>query len=355
MVCVMPLDGYELFFEESGDLLGVLNASDLAFQTINRKAWGLNLQWEEGEVIGRSFVDFLCPERGHGGEDDDSPSISCPDGKEIPSVCALRERMMEKPRGCNFLKQFRAKDGTYRWISWTTTYVADDAETSSGKVLLNGHDVTALRKRELDAANKARILQDSQNIAKIGQWDYENATDTLSWSPIIYELFEIDPQKWGATYGAFLNAIHPEDRGIVDEKWQKHLKDKVPYECDHRLLVNGGVKWVKECCRTEFNDDGTPSWTIGTVQDISELKLAKDRAEESDRLKSAFLANMSHEIRTPMNSIIGFTDVILMDNVQIADDHRDSLEIIQNSGKLLLTLINDILDSESAFMKFQLS
>jgi PAS domain S-box-containing protein len=87
--------------------------------------------------------------------------------------------------------------------------------------------------------------------------------------------------------------------------------------------------------------------TVGTnISNIrhaeNELIKAKEKAEESDKLKSAFLANMSHEIRTPMNSIIGFTEV-LMEEV-VSDEHQRFLEIIYSSSRHLLMLINDIID-----------
>jgi signal transduction histidine kinase len=74
-----------------------------------------------------------------------------------------------------------------------------------------------------------------------------------------------------------------------------------------------------------------------------ELRIAKDRAEESNRLKSAFLANMSHEIRTPLNAIVGFSNILIMKDPS-SKERKTYCEIIQNSSKLLLRLINDILD-----------
>ena len=73
-----------------------------------------------------------------------------------------------------------------------------------------------------------------------------------------------------------------------------------------------------------------------------EMRNARKKAEESDKAKSEFLANMSHEIRTPMNAIIGYVDLMLQDKV--SREHRDYLETLKDSGKLLLNLINDILD-----------
>lgn len=73
-----------------------------------------------------------------------------------------------------------------------------------------------------------------------------------------------------------------------------------------------------------------------------EMQNARKKAEESDKAKSEFLANMSHEIRTPMNTIIGYVDLMLQDNVSA--EHRNYLETLKDSGKLLLNLISDILD-----------
>ncbi len=79
------------------------------------------------------------------------------------------------------------------------------------------------------------------------------------------------------------------------------------------------------------------------VQMIEDLKNAKNKAQESDRLKSAFLANMSHEIRTPMNGIIGFSD--LLGSSKLTQEKRQLyIKIIQNSSEQLLTIINDIID-----------
>ena len=88
-----------------------------------------------------------------------------------------------------------------------------------------------------------------------------------------------------------------------------------------------------------------------------ELILAKEKAEESDRLKSAFLANMSHEIRTPLNAIVGFSEIIALTEDEV--EKAEYLNIIQKNSNLLLQLINDILDlsrieSGKSEMNFQL-
>jgi signal transduction histidine kinase/ActR/RegA family two-component response regulator len=98
-----------------------------------------------------------------------------------------------------------------------------------------------------------------------------------------------------------------------------------------------------------LDSNGELKGTIGISSDITERKRAemelmkaKDKAEESDRLKSAFLANMSHEIRTPMNGILGFTQ-LLKEHGLSGDDQQEYIKIIEKSGDRMLNIINDLI------------
>ena len=87
----------------------------------------------------------------------------------------------------------------------------------------------------------------------------------------------MNPNQFGATYQAFLNAIHPDDREAVNRVYKESLIDRKPYEITHRLLMSDGrVKWVHERCKTDFDADGKPLLSQGTVQDITERKLVED-------------------------------------------------------------------------------
>ena len=113
---------------------------------------------------------------------------------------------------------------------------------------------------------------------------------------------------------------------------------------------NGRLFWESATITGIKNENGTITNFIAIKEDISESKklqteliAAKDRAEESDRLKSAFLANMSHEIRTPLNSIIGFSE-LLGDPDFDATQKEEFIQTIINNGNSLLVIISDIMD-----------
>ena len=128
-------------------------------------------------------------------------------------------------------------------------------------------------------------------------------------------------------------------------------------------IVKRGDCYVYILANPVFDDDKNLLGVVMRLEDMTkqkkieiELRQAKERAEESERLKSAFLANMSHEIRTPLNAIVGFSGVLVADDYD-ADTRREFVEIIQKNSDLLLRLINDILDIsrlETGRLKFSL-
>ncbi|WP_137009494.1 MHYT domain-containing protein [Aquitalea aquatilis] len=147
------------------------------------------------------------------------------------------------------------------------------------------------------------------------------------------------------------NIIHPEDQQRVRDVIHNALNKCIPYTVEYRIRCMDGTEcWVSESARGVFNEVNQAVFIDGLILDVSERKLmelamqvAKESAESAARSKSAFLANMSHEIRTPMNAIIGYTD--LLQDFEIDAEPKKMIEIINQSAKGLLGLINDILDT----------
>ena len=133
-------------------------------------------------------------------------------------------------------------------------------------------------------------MKEAQKIARIGQWELDLITNTLDWSDSIHELFEIAPNEFGASYDAFLDAVHPADRHRVRQAYLRSLADQTPYEIEHRLLMpDGRVKWVVEACHTDYGEQGEPLRSIGIVQDITERKQAEiDLQAQRDMLEAIF-------------------------------------------------------------------
>jgi len=117
------------------------------------------------------------------------------------------------------------------------------------------------------------LLNESQQLAKIGNWELDLRNNTLFWSDEIFRIFEIDRTRFSASYAAFLNAIHPDDRAMVNKAYTDSLTNRTPYEIVHRLLFpDQRVKFVREWCVTQYDSEGRPVRSKGTVQDITRQK-----------------------------------------------------------------------------------
>ena len=146
--------------------------------------------------------------------------------------------------------------------------------------------------------------------------------------------------------------FHPEDRAVVLDFWDKVIRGEMSYiRKDVRVLrEDGSYTWT--CVNVLVRDYRPQDGMIEMIcinYDITDLKetemkliKARDRAEESDRLKSAFLANMSHEIRTPLNAIVGFSNLLAY--AQDESEKQQYISIVEENNELLLQLISDILD-----------
>jgi len=119
-----------------------------------------------------------------------------------------------------------------------------------------------------------------QSLAKIGHWELDLVLNTLSWSDEIYNIFGCKPQEFDATYEAFLNFIHPEDREFVNNSYISHIETKQPYNIVHRIVLsNGEIKYVNERCKSDFDEYGKPVRSVGTVADITERILIENELQ----------------------------------------------------------------------------
>jgi PAS domain S-box-containing protein len=209
-------------------------------------------------------------------------------------------------------------------------------------------ELVAARTAEL--ADREQLLREAQRIGKMGHWTVDLASGALCWSDEIYRIFGQTPGKFAQSQAAFYDTVHPEDRGLVKAAELAALRTGT-MEVDHRIVLpDGSVRWVHERARVVRDVGGTARQLVGTVQDITERKAieqrlleAKEAADHANRAKSEFLSRMSHELRTPMNSILGFAQLLDMDD-GLSATQRDRVGEIRAAGAHLLALIDDLLD-----------
>jgi PAS domain S-box-containing protein len=259
---------------------------------------------------------------------------------------------------------FQRSDGNITWVRWECRPWYDD-EGGIGGIILYTEVITRQKESEFElimAKEKAEAseksmsdvldkLNEAQHIAKIGSWDWNIITGVVWWSDELYEIFELDQASYKPSFESSGKFIHPEDFDEYNKGILNSLKTGDPFNHQLRIITqNGNLKICKSAGFVYFDKNRNAVEMRGTFSDITdnvrilnELNAAKEKAEESDRLKTAFLQNMSHEVRTPLNSIVGFSE-LLSEPGQSLQKIKSFSKIISSNSNKLIGIVSDMIE-----------
>lgn len=263
----------------------------------------------------------------------------------LPPKCTMAEiQKMKTSDKRRFEFRHRHKDGS-----------VTDVEVFGSKVKIDGvdyvhsiiHDISDRKKAEREITHSHELMRYVIEHNRSGVAIYDTEMRYIYVSQRFLEDYNIKENIIGKHH----YEVFPDLPLKWKEVHQRALRGEVVQaEDDLYIHVDGTIDWTRWECRPWCDVDGKVGGIIIYTEVINdekqakaELIAAKDKAEESDRLKSAFLANMSHEIRTPLNSIVGFSE-LLRDAFYDEQKKTEFIDLIIKNGQSLLSIINDILD-----------
>jgi PAS domain S-box-containing protein len=198
-------------------------------------------------------------------------------------------------------------------------------------------------------------LRLAMDVAQMAAWEWDVATDQMTWSTDPEALFGFPAGSFGPQL-RIRSAVHPDDRARVDAALSKALSDGL-YECEYRVLrPAGSVVWVTERGQVLRRPDGSLDKIVGVSRDVSAQRraeqegerllirerAARDEAERQSRFKDEFLATLSHELRTPINAILGWLSILARG--EAVRDPAKAIEVIQRNAQMQAKLIEDLLE-----------
>jgi PAS domain S-box-containing protein len=239
-------------------------------------------------------------------------------------------------------------DGTERWISETAN-CAHGRQREITRITGSLVDVAHLKRTEAALDSLEKRLARTMRGTRDGVWELDIPGNTTWFGPRFEELLGYGTGELDHSRQRFEELIHPDHRAGARAAIESHLARDTPLDVEVRILHKAGhYEWVRLRAQAEY-DAGKPTWLAGSMQLITDRKLAEQSAidaklaaEAANHAKSDFLANVSHEIRTPMNGVIGMSQMLA--ETPLDRTQREYVDIIRGSADALLSLINDVLD-----------
>ena len=246
----------------------------------------------------------------------------------------------------------RAKNGKQYWVQSTITPFLDDQGVPFQYIAIRT-DISQVKQVQLELKESEHRITLAIEGSGDGIWDWDIKKKTMTFSRLYEEMLGYEEHELAPLEKTWVDSVHPDDVAYVEDKLQAYLTGKASdYVVELRLRCkNGKYKWI--LCRGQVVDrsaDEKPVRMIGIHTDISERKaaehsliVAREEADRANKAKSDFLSSMSHELRTPMNAILGFSQLLDMDE-KLTDLQHESVQEILKGGNHLLELINEVLD-----------
>ena len=234
----------------------------------------------------------------------------------------------------------RLPSGEQRWIRTDKVPIEDDTGEVIG-ILVMAIDITEQKQAEEALRLSQKDLHRAQSVAQVGSWRLDVSRNALAWSAETYRLFGI-PSETPLTYETFLSAVHPDDRERVDQAWRAAFGGE-PYDIEHRVLVDGRVKWLREQAELEFDDQGRLVGGFGTVQDVTSRRANEAALREADRRKDEFLATLAHELRNPLAPLRNAADVLRLPGAS-ETQRANACALLERQLAHLTRLVDDLLD-----------
>jgi two-component system CheB/CheR fusion protein len=226
---------------------------------------------------------------------------------------------------------------------WRSNFVYKNNITN--EVVSIYDDITNRKETEEIIRKNEFRLRRAELTSKSGNWELHTINQKVIASEGAIKLYGLNKNEFD--YNTVKKNVLSEYRELMDNTMQNLIFNNIPYEVEYKIKTSDTGE-IRDIYSTAIYDK-EKRIVFGVIQDITnrkkieiELIRAKEKAEESDKLKSEFLSSMTHEIRTPMNSILGFSSQINKDTPP--NKLIDYINIIQSSGELLINIIDDILD-----------
>jgi PAS domain S-box-containing protein len=231
-----------------------------------------------------------------------------------------------------------------------------DAAGAPMRIFAINTDITARKRTEANLLALTERLSLATAVARVGVWDWDLTTNTLTWDPTMFEIYG----RAGAAHGndpwapmpytVWSSAVHPEDLAPAEAVLLRVIEEKGEGSAEFRIILpDGTLKNISGVERVVLGPEGNVCRVIGVNMDITERKAAEAAAHkvrtDQMRFKDEFLSHVSHELRSPLTAIKQFTSILLGGLAgELNAEQREYQEIVLRNIRQLQSMIDDLLE-----------
>ena len=293
------------------------------------------LDYSPVEIIKLSYLD-ITPEKWHGFENR-----------------IIKEQVLIRGFSDVYEKEYIKKNGTVFPVELRTVLYKNEHGVSEGMWAIV-RDITERKQAEEQLRESEYFFKESQHAAFIGSYKFDLKADHWDSSEVFDKIFGIEI-SYPRNVQGWLDLLHPIDKEMMDEYFRSEVViKKSPFNKEYRIIrkSDGETRWVHGLGQLQFDVEGNVISMIGTIQDITDRKLAvaalqqsEARLQELNATKDKFFSIIAHDLKNPFNSIIGFSNILAR---QIYENNYEGIAkygmIIQNSSQRAMDLLMNLLE-----------
>ncbi|HDD62267.1 MAG: hypothetical protein DRI65_09865 [Chloroflexota bacterium] len=313
---------------------GILTHANPAFA----RMWGYK---NVDEVIGKPILDFLADKE-----------------KAIEIV----ESIINTGKWSGEYKALRKDGSTFVALSYANAI--KDVDGNQTALYSSVMDITENKKAEKALQESEYLLKESQQVAQVGSYSLDIPGDLWISSQNLDDLFGID-ENYNKDIQNWMQLVHPEDQAMMSDYFATDvLKNHESFNKEYRIQRNNDqqMRWMHGIGRLEIDDSGNPIKMIGTIQDITDRKIAEieiqllneeleqrvllrtSQLEEANKELESFSYSVSHDLRAPLRAIDGFSQILMDEYLTILPpEAQHYLDLVRKNTAEMDKLIDDLL------------
>ncbi len=254
---------------------------DGCFKQVN-PAWTRTLGWSASELLTRPWLDYVHPE-------------------DREATRQAGASLLAGQPLLGFENRYRHKDGSYRWLAWNSFPLSE-----VGLIFSVVRDISERKRADEELRKSEAELRAAQERAKLGSWEVDLSTRTVSWSAEMFRLFNCDPAGGTPRPKQFLEMAHPDDRHLIEDRLTRVVETGDPFTQEFRSDPSRGpLQYFNAIVQATKNAQGRVVHLGGTIQDITALMKARQalNSAERDATLGRMAASIAHEINNPLFAI----------------------------------------------------